>query len=162
MSHLLQTTLLPLVWLSWSASMSICKSKFMEQCNDSGFPVSSRVWCGGSSWVWRLLYQVDLLEHLNTKSKMCASKTSQVLVNYIKKRWQLLHRMTDDKVPITFLIYTKDVHVELDHCAMWCSWHTEEDTTTSDEKMSMVKRHTSLERVQNSLKVEMIQTMRYL
>ena len=63
-----------------------------------------------------MLYEVDLLEHLNTKSKMCASKTSQVLVNYIKKRWQLLHRMTDDKVPITFLIYTKDVHAE--HCVM--------------------------------------------
>ena len=90
---------------------------------------------------------------------MCASKTSQVLVNYIKKRWQLLHRMTDDKVPITFLIYTKNVHVELEHCVMWCSWHTEEDTITSYEKMSMVKRHTSLERVQNSLKVDPMQKL---
>jgi len=59
------------------------------------------------------------------------------------------------------MIYTEDVHVELEHCVMWCSWHTEEDTTTSDEKKSMVKRHTS--QVQNIHWTQsgIIQMMRY-
>ena len=46
------------------------------------------------------------------------------------------------------MIYTNDVHVELEHCVIRCSWHTEEDTTTSlweDEYGG----NTSLENVQN-------------
>jgi len=57
------------------------------------------------------------------------------------------------------------VHVELEHCVIRCSWHTQEDTTTSaqeDEYGGMTHITRKCTKHTQNTKLEMIQIMRYL